>query len=551
MADSDIKYFEEEMAVSLSESNPRKPSRDEIIAAMDKVVIPNRERYLNDLDGSVRFISGIKVLKEGRFNRVNYPQNVIEEGAPTWLSHERRGMSRKVNLDHTKSVKDRCGHITNSYSEDGWLKQDFLILRVKADDDAVDYYDAGLLDDVSVRMRVAVDTKHSQGEPEAKRISGLSTDFVDNPACKTCGLDAILEELGEKKEDKGKKTTRHVFRAVFETIYNPQIKELDISNEGDHEKLSEILGVELKDEDLSPDEDWGVGLGEAIVRKLISEKLGVDADNNEAIVTMAYKKGYVKACAVKNMGYDPDDIELEEDMMSDEQKKIELNEDEQSLFDKFKTLLGLDKEEDEEEELDEQEEELCGGSKTGGGSKSKKATLKEECKAGNADACDALKKLEDEEEETSDLEDDTMKTIEARLDTIESKNKELADENTSIKAENAVLKEFMEKTKENEEKKLHDDLVADVHKYAVLSQKELAPSIEDLSEKEDAELKGMLVGFQAAAKLIPHGQSPVTKDPVSLEMDSHDETALTEAQEKVKSLEKAMLKKSPNLAESE
>lgn len=185
-------------ALELSEDdlNITEPTTDEVIQAINSVpAIRKKDILIKFIENSARLIKGYPVLTEGEFNGLYYPDTVLQEGAETWLEHEKLGMTRKSKLDHVDSVTARVGHIVNSYYEDGFIKQDILLLDKKA----IELYDNGMLDDVSARMRVKIDMEKSTPDKIiVEKLIGIGTDFVDLPACSTCGLDVVMKELSEQ-----------------------------------------------------------------------------------------------------------------------------------------------------------------------------------------------------------------------------------------------------------------------------------------------------------------------------------------------------------------
>lgn len=168
-------------------------TKQETIDAIKSVrSIRAKDRIIGDLPDSARFIKGYPVITSGTFNGLYYPDDMLQRDAQTFIENDKPGMTKKSKFGHKTGVEARVAHITNSYYEDGFIKQDFLILNKEA----IEKWDQGFLDDVSIRAKGKIDMANSTpGRVILKSIVGRGTDFVDQPACTTCGLDAVLAEL--------------------------------------------------------------------------------------------------------------------------------------------------------------------------------------------------------------------------------------------------------------------------------------------------------------------------------------------------------------------
>lgn len=211
-------------------------TQEEVINAINSVPsIRAKERIIKNLPNSARLIKALPVLTEGTYNGMFYPDDVLQRDAKSWVEHDKPGMTLKVKLEHKGGVIDRAGHIIDSYYDDKFIKQDILLLN----EEAINLWDQGFLDDVSIRAGAQVDMENSTSKRiVVKRLKARGTDFVDNPACKTCGLDVLLEELTEREnielEDKDmseKKKEKEGMKAILV-------------------ELAEKFGISFKDEDV-------------------------------------------------------------------------------------------------------------------------------------------------------------------------------------------------------------------------------------------------------------------------------------------------------------
>lgn len=197
----------------------------EVIEAINSVPsIRAKQKIIDSLPESARLVKGFPVLTEGTFNGMYYPDEVLQRDAGTWIEHEKPGMTRKSKFGHKSGVGARVGHILNSYYDDGYVKQDILLL----DKEAINKWDQGFLDDVSIRALAKVDMENSTSKKIiVKKLRGIGTDFVDKPACKTCGLDVVLAKLeGQEGE-------------VNQVNSNQELEDKDMSgkNEGVKEQI--------------------------------------------------------------------------------------------------------------------------------------------------------------------------------------------------------------------------------------------------------------------------------------------------------------------------
>jgi hypothetical protein len=341
----DVVEFTHALSVSISESNPVLGTPDEIQVVMSDLPIPNKNRYLNDIENSVRLIKGVKVLTEGTFNGAFYPAGVVERDAPNWMEHERIGMTRKVNLDHTSSVKDRCGHITRSYFENGWMKQDFLLLRTKKENDAIDLWDAGLLDDVSVRLRGGIDMKNSTvKKPLVRYMKGISTDFVDRPACKTCGLDNILSTLAEKENDN-------------------QLTDEEDKSMADDDKNDKTFFQQLKEAAADKPDEFKAWLKELVEKEEEVDDDDKNLDDDDDDTQLCSGGG---GSGKKKKGKVPDEDELDDDESDDDTKLDDEGGDEmKDVLTRLESLEQANTDKDNEiQQLQQQNTELSSWKET-------------------------------------------------------------------------------------------------------------------------------------------------------------------------------------------
>ena len=206
------------LSLNFKDTSPLEGTKEETIQAINSVPgIRNKAKIIEGLPDSARFIKGYPVLKEGTFNRMFFPRDVLERDAHTWMEHEKEGMTRKVKLNHGSGVEGRVAHLTNSYFDDDLVKTDFLILDQKA----IEKWDQGFLDDPSITAVPKFDLTASRKSTPAnlviKSLRGTGFDFVDRPACKTCGIDSILAELDDE-----------VARNSLNNTEPPQTDEVDL-----------------------------------------------------------------------------------------------------------------------------------------------------------------------------------------------------------------------------------------------------------------------------------------------------------------------------------
>lgn len=319
---SEAHEFNETLAFHPHEQVYETPSKQEVIDAINSVPsIPDKQRLISNMDERVRLIKGIKVLTEGTYNGVFYPDRVLREGADSWQeNYEKTGIKHKVKLEHGKKVENRVGHLLQSYYDDGWIKQDFLLTVKKA----AEQWDGGLLDDVSVRMRVGTDMENSTSEVIvledgeelshgliAKYIIGVGTDFVDNPACRTCGTNPektkVMEELEQElqKEDEelcGAKTSKgEALKKVYGRLSGNVPKQFI-----EEKRNANLSGGKCK---LSSDQDFGNCLSHADILAISNKGLGTNTNYTRPVIYEAHRQGILSAEDVKAAGYNPGSIQ--------------------------------------------------------------------------------------------------------------------------------------------------------------------------------------------------------------------------------------------------
>lgn len=244
---SDTREFKEELSFKIpAEYKYTPPTKDEVIAAINSVPsILDKEKLIEQMDERVRLIKGLPVLTEGKFNRVNYSPEVLEAGADTWnMNPEKPGSMYKVKLEHDKNVRNRAGHLLKSGYDGNYVKHDILLTTKES----VEMWDGGLLDDVSVRMRVGIDKKNAVSDGlDALYIKGVGVDFVDNPACKQCGVNAELEAILSEIEDED----------MEDKNMSGEDKDIELSEEELtlFEKFKKKLGFEKEEQHSEEDED--------------------------------------------------------------------------------------------------------------------------------------------------------------------------------------------------------------------------------------------------------------------------------------------------------
>lgn len=327
---SDTREYEEELSFKIpADYKYIPPSKEEVAEAIKSVpAILDKERLIEKIDERVRLIKNLPVLTEGKFNRVNYSKEVLESGADSWNTNpDKPGTLYKVKLEHDKNVKNRAGHLLNSRFEDGYVKHDILLTTKES----AEYWDGGHLDDVSVRMRVGIDKNNSSSEElNAKYVRGVGVDFVDNPACKQCGVNAELEAILKELKD---------VEEIEEdaTMVEDQREEIELNEEEKtlFEKFKHFIGLEdeelpeeeeeeeeIEEEESLEDEDEGneVTLEEVVAKVEELEGVVTELSDENKQLKAEKKQAEHEALVEKAMEYH---AKLKEDVKKDEVEKLE------------------------------------------------------------------------------------------------------------------------------------------------------------------------------------------------------------------------------------
>jgi chemotaxis protein histidine kinase CheA len=327
-------------------------------------------------------------------------------------------MTRKVGLEHKSGVTGRVGHIIDSYYADGFIKQDFLLL----DEKAIGLWDNGFLDDVSVHATGKVKLENSpQRRIVVTSLKGKSSDFVDKPACKACGLDVLLEEL-EKEE-------------------NIELEDNDMSDKEDVKEFKS-LWAELSDK----------------VQKFLSK------DEKEVELE------------------DKEETPVEEET---EEEQVEEPEDKDESEDETPEV----EEESEDEKEIESEEELSESDEGGSMTDVKEIEVKLE----------QVEKYEKELEVKLSKVEELEKTYEAKIKEAELKLSE-ADTKDAQTARNDLIKDLKEVS----------------GKFKVELSEEEVVELSDLEKTEDATVQAKIDTYNILLQKIPEGELPNLLD-VSLE----------------------------------
>lgn len=556
---SETREFKEELAFHPYEQDYAEPTREEIINAINSVKsIPNKDKLIEQMDDRVRLIKGMKVLKEGTYNGVFYPDKVLREGAESWEKNlDKNGITHKVKLEHGKSISNRVGHLIKSYYEDGWVKQDFLLTM----QNAADMWDGGLLDDVSVRMRVGTDMENSTSKvttlcekghelaygPVAKYILGVGTDFVDNPACRTCGVNPEkekileeLEELDEKEEElcgansaKGS-TLRRIKERITGNLPKKYVEERRAAN----------IDSKTGKCKLSSDQDFGGCLSHADVIAMANEGLGIKTNYSRPVIYEAYRKKVISADDVRKAGYNPENISKSPakgvtkpvggvQTMGDQKPEDEkyLTEDKaEGMFTAFLKKVGI---------------KIPKGGNPDEGNKPSpdddEAALDAKCKGGDKEACQLLKQKQANPTENdannngpagSEPEDGGEEEMMSKKDVETLLEQQKKDMNTELDAKFENFKK--ESEKELQRTKDESQFKELVKEYADYSKKckdefnleELEKIPEDPIEfaKKQAKLEGELEQLKKRAQEIPNGEVPFTMG-AHLSADEKDKTS--------------------------
>lgn len=472
-----IREFEEELdfKVTQDESYYAKPTRDEVIEAIRSVpTIPDHDKLISQMDERVRLIKGFKGLTEGVYNGIPFTDEVLKEGAETWNTNpDKPGVPFPVKLEHGKNIMMRAGHLLHTYYDDGWIKHDILLTNK----DAADQFDGGHLTDGSERVIVGTDVENSELKSEddiklaVAYIKGRGIDFVDNPACKKCGVnpekESIFEEVRELSEEEtelcGAGSPKGKILSKIAAKYSEGGVKPSSSNFDSKGKCN-----------LGAGEDFGGCTSHADVLRVVGKGLGVKSNYTRPMIYEAYRKGVISAADVKSAGYNPTSIKPEKasdtvtsgstekatamneteeaiDMSEEEIKdtELEVSQEEEGKFKQLARKLGLLKDEESEDE-----EELCGGAATGGKATKKKPTADDEEEETQQD------EDESEEEDLDESEEEEVKYL--TEDEVALKVKEALDAKDAEIAHKELAKEVFDKKVE-----LGDEVeLADIEKFS-------------------------------------------------------------------------------------
>jgi hypothetical protein len=237
-------------------------------------------------------------------------------------------MTRKVKLNHGSGVEGRVAHLTNSYFDEDYVKTDFLIL----DEEAIKKWDQGFLDDPSITAVPSFDMKASRKTKPTKLVieslRGTGFDFVDRPACKTCGIDSVLAQLEEEVSIEHQDNTNSLNNNPPETDENRT--ELEDESMTDNQTLKEkIQGKftelsELITSAFESNEGVEDMTEETVVEQEEQVETPVETDSTEEIVENESNEEIVEEVEeVETPTEELEDDNVEDEKLSEAERKLE------------------------------------------------------------------------------------------------------------------------------------------------------------------------------------------------------------------------------------